>query len=174
MRRSIIPLIAFILFFMEPVFSLFSPIEFDGQLFTLVPRFVIVCLIFIAVYDSRKHAIIYGIIFGLLYDMFYIDIIGLYAFLYPLICVIAASVIRYIHRHIVTVILLSLLLIIFLEFLSYGFASLISITSIEFSDFVKVRLIPTMIANSLFVIMFGWFFKKVIEPNLLSSSSEVL
>lgn len=174
MRRSIIPLIAFVLFFMEPVFSLFSPIEFNNQLFTLVPRFVIVCLIFIAVYDSRKHAIIYGIIFGLLYDVFYIDIIGLYAFLYPLISVIAASVIRYIHRHIVTVIILSLLLIAFLELLSYGFASLISITSIEFNEFVKSRLVPTMIANSLFVIMFGWFFKKVIEPKILSSSSEIL
>ena len=50
MIRSIIPLIAVLLFFLEPVFSLFSPIEIGGNSYTLVPRFVIVYLIFIAVY----------------------------------------------------------------------------------------------------------------------------
>lgn len=174
MRRSIIPLIAVLLFFLEPVFSLFSPITINGHLFTLVPRFVIVSLIFIAIYDSQKHAIIYGIILGLLYDMFYIDIIGLYAFLYPLICVIAVWVIRYIHHHIVTVSVLTVLLLGLLEFLSYGFAILISVTSIGFDEFLKSRLFPTMIANLLFIIMFGWFFKKVIEPRLIAHSNERL
>lgn len=174
MIRSIIPLIVIVLFFMEPVFSLFSPITFGDQLFTLVPRFVVACLIFIAVYDSRKHAIIYGIIFGLLYDMFYIDIIGLYAFLYPLICFIAAGIVHYIRRHIVTVTVITILLIALLELLSYGFASLISITSIGFDEFMNGRLIPTVIANALFVTMFGWFFKRIIDSKLLRSSSEIL
>lgn len=173
MRRSIIPLIAVVLFFMEPVFSLFSPISYNGHLFTLVPRFVIVSLIFIAVYDNKKQAMIYAAILGLLYDMYYIDIIGLYTVLYPLICLIAASLIRYIHRHIVTVVLLSIVLIAFLEFLSYGFASLISITTIEFDAFIKGRLLPTLIANLLFVIMFGWFFKKVLEPKLIANPNEL-
>ena len=54
MIRSIIPLIAILLFFLEPVFSLFSPLEIGGALYTLVPRFVIVFLVFIAVYYSRQ------------------------------------------------------------------------------------------------------------------------
>lgn len=174
MRRSIIPLIAILLFFLEPVFSLFSPIAFNDHLFTLVPRFVIVSLIFTAIYDSKKHAIIYGIILGLLYDMFYIDIIGLYAFLYPLLCVIAVGAIHYVHRHIVTVSLLTMFLIAFLEFFSYGFASLISVTSIGFDEFLRSRLFPTLIGNLLFVIMFGWFFKKVIEPRFITHSNEIL
>ena len=89
-----------------------------------------------AVYYSRKRAIIYGIVLGLLYDMFYIDIIGLYAFLYPLICFIAAMIIRQVHRHIVTVMFLSLFLIALLELLSYVFASLISLTSIGSEEFI--------------------------------------
>ena len=44
-----------------------------------------------------------------------IDIIGLYSFLYPLICFIATLIIRQIHRHIVTVMFLALFLIIVLE-----------------------------------------------------------
>ena len=76
--------------FFEPVFSLFSPLEFNGRaLYTCSSSLLLFILIFIAVYYSRQLAIVYGIVFGLLYDMFYIDIIGLYAFLYPLICFIA-------------------------------------------------------------------------------------
>lgn len=174
MIRIIIPLMITVLFFMEPIFSLFSPITYGDELLTLVPRFVIVSLIFIAVYGRKKHAIIYGIVFGLLYDIFYIDIIGVYAFLYPMICLLAVSVIRIIHKQFITVILLAIVLIGLLELLSFGFVSLISITTIDFNVFVKGRLVPTIIANTLFVLMFSWFFHKVIEEKVLKRLDEFM
>ncbi|MHA6259320.1 rod shape-determining protein MreD [Sporosarcina sp. CAU 1771] len=167
MIRSIIPLIVIVLFFLEPIFSLFSPVEIAGTLYTLVPRFVIVFLIFLVAYYNNKAAIVYGIVIGLLYDMFYIDIIGLYAFLYPLICLIAAMIFRRVYIHIATVMFLSLVLVALLEVLSYGFASLISLTTIDTDEFISGRLIPTMIANSLFVVVFGWFFKVLIYKRVL-------
>ena len=174
MIRSIIPLIAVLLFFLEPVFSLFSPINLGGSSYTLVPRFVIVYLIFIAVYYNRKRAIIYGILFGLLYDMYHIDIIGLYAFLYPLMCYIATLIIRQIHRHILTVMFMALFLIMILELLSYFFASLISLTTIGLDEFITSRLIPTIIANSIFVGMFGWLFKNLIYKRVVQRQGETL
>lgn len=174
MMRSIIPLVAVLLFFMEPVFSLFSPISYGDELYILVPRFVIVHLIFIAIYVNKKQAIMYGIIFGLLYDMFYIDIIGLYAFLYPLICFFAASIIRILYKNIVTVMIVTILLIGLLELFSYGFASLIMITSISFNEFLTSRLLPTIIANSFFIIMYGWFFKSIIEKRFVSQRNKSL
>jgi len=167
MIRSVIPLVAIILFFLEPVFSLFSPVSFGEELYTLVPRFVIVHLIFTAIYYSKRFAIICGIVFGLLYDMFYIDIIGLYAFLYPMICLIAVLLIRYVQRNYFTVMILSLLLIALLEMLSYGFASLIGITSIDLNEFFSNRLLPTMLANLIFVVMFGWLFKKLMDSKAM-------
>lgn len=174
MIRSVIPLIAIILFFFEPVFSMFSPLAFGGELYTLVPRFVIVYLIFISIFYSQKYAIVSGIILGLLYDMFYIDIIGLYAFLYPLICFIATKLIRYVNRHVIVVSLLALLLIGLLEIISYGFASLIGLTTIGFVEFMSNRLIPTMIANSFFVIMFGWFFKMFMDSQVMNVKGKIL
>ena len=56
----------------------------------LVPRFLIIYLIFVAIYYDRKRAMVYGLFFGLLYDVFFIDIIGLYSFIYPLMCLIAS------------------------------------------------------------------------------------
>ncbi|WP_342505308.1 rod shape-determining protein MreD [Sporosarcina sp. FSL K6-2383] len=173
MIRFVIPLIAVILFFLEPVFSLFSPIEIGGMRYTLVPRFVIVYLIFIAVYYNQRNAIIYGIVLGLLYDMFHIDIIGLYAFLFPLVCYIATLIIHQIHRHILTVMFLALFLIAVLELLSYFFASLVSLTSIGFDEFITDRLIPTMIANSVFVGMFGLLFKNFIDKKGLQRQGAI-
>ncbi|MDN4607138.1 rod shape-determining protein MreD [Sporosarcina highlanderae] len=170
MIRFIIPLIAVVLFFLEPVFSLFSPVTIADSQYTLVPRFVIVYLIFIAVYYSRQRAIIYGIVLGLLYDMYHIDIIGVYTFLYPVICYLATLMIRQVHRHIFTVMFLSLIMIALLEILSYFFASLIALTAIGFEEFLVSRLSPTMIANSIFVSMFGYFFKQLIDKRGLEKT----
>lgn len=170
MIRFIIPLIAVILFFLEPVFSLFSPVMIADVKYTLVPRFVIVYLIFITVYYSRQRAIIYGIVLGLLYDMYHIDIIGVYTFLYPVICYLAALIIRQVHRHVITVMFLSLVMVALLELLSFFFASLIALTAIGFEEFVVSRLMPTMIANSIFVGMFGYLFKRLINERGLQKA----
>ncbi|MBD7983037.1 rod shape-determining protein MreD [Sporosarcina sp. Sa2YVA2] len=165
MSRFIIPLIAVVLFYLEPVFSLFSPVTIGQNEYTLVPRLVIVFLIFITVYYSRKQAIIYGIVFGLLYDMYHIDIIGVYTFLYPVICYLTAFIIRQVHRHILTVMALSIVMIALVEIFSYLFASLISLTTIGFDDFLSSRLLPTLIANSIFVGMFGYLFKQLFDKS---------
>ncbi len=75
----LIPFVAVLLFLLEPEFALFSPIDLNEETVYLVPRFLILYLIFISIYYNRKRAVIYGLIFGLLYDVFYIDIIGLYS-----------------------------------------------------------------------------------------------
>src|SRR5699024_9898581 len=119
--KYIIPTMLTVLFFLEPVFSLFSPISFNDALLILVPRFVFVCLIFLGVYGNRKMTIIYGIIFGLLYDIFYIDIIGVYAFLYPVISIIAVGIIRYVYNNMLIVIAIIFILIALLEIFTYCF-----------------------------------------------------
>ncbi|MFX3674596.1 MAG: rod shape-determining protein MreD [Paenisporosarcina sp.] len=167
MIRYVVPLIAVILFYLEPVFGLFSPLELNGEYRYLIPRFLIMYLIFISIYYSRNRAMIYGLVFGVLYDVFFIDIIGLYSFLYPLICLIASFIVKYIHQHLFVTTTLSLVLVACLEFVLYHFFSLIGLTDISLSVFIFERLIPTMIANSIFLIMLGWAFKYVINARLI-------
>jgi rod shape-determining protein MreD len=167
MIRFVVPLIAIILFYLEPVFGLFSPLELNGEYRYLIPRFLIMYLIFISIYYSRNRAMVYGLVFGVLYDVFFIDIIGLYSFLYPLICLIASFIVKYIHQHLLVTTTLSLVLVALLEFALYYFFSLIGLTDISLSVFVFERLLPTMIANSIFLIMLGWAFKYVISARLI-------
>lgn len=167
MIRFIVPVIAIILFYLEPVFGLFSPLELNGEYRYLIPRFLIMYLIFISIYYSRNRAMIYGLLFGVLYDVFFIDIIGLYSFLYPLICLIASFIVKFIHQHLIVTTLLSLILVAVLEFALYQFFSLIGLTDATLQVFLSERLIPTMIANSIFLIMLGWAFKYVINARLI-------
>ena len=127
MARFLIPFVAVILFFLETDFSLFSPIKWHGQLYYLVPRFLILYLIFLSIYYDRKRAMLYGLIFGVLYDIFYIDIIGLYTFLYPFICFIAGSTVKHIHQHLAITTILSLVLVALLEIVLHQFFFLISL-----------------------------------------------
>jgi len=167
MKRMIIPAIAVVLFYLEPVFGLFSPLDISGEYRFLIPRFLIMYLIFISIYYSRNRAMLYALLFGLLYDVFFIDIIGLYSFLYPLICLIASFIVKFIHQHLIVTTTLSLVLVAGLEFVLYQFFSLIGLTDISLSVFVRERLIPTMIANSIFLVVLGWAFKYVINARLL-------
>ncbi|WP_413362899.1 rod shape-determining protein MreD [Lysinibacillus sp. 3P01SB] len=167
MVRYLIPFVAVLLFLLEPEFAKFSPIYFKDYTAYLVPRFLILYLIFISIYYNRKRAVIYGLIFGLLYDVFYIDIIGLYSVLYPLVCFIAGWSIKFIHQHLLITTVLAVLLVAGMEFLLYEFFLLIDFTAMPFMEFLNGRLLPTIGANLLFLLMLGWAFKYLINARLL-------
>ncbi|PUB12308.1 rod shape-determining protein MreD [Paenisporosarcina sp. OV554] len=167
MKRFIVPAIAVVLFYLEPVFGLFSPLDINGEYRYLIPRFLIMYLIFISIYYSRNRAMVYALLFGLLYDVFFIDIIGLYSFLYPLICLLASYIVKFIHQNLLVTTIVSLVLVAGLEFALFQFFSFIGLTDISLQAFVSERLIPTMIANSIFLVVLGWAFKYVINARLL-------
>lgn len=172
MKRFVIPLVGLVLFFLEPVFGLFSPLQFDDGYYYIVPRFLLMFLIFLAVYYDAKRAMIYGLLFGLLYDVFFIDIIGLYSFLYPAICLLAGYAVKSVHRNLGIATLLTLVLTALFEFVLYQFFSVISLISMPADAFFKTRLLPTMIANSLFLVMLGWAFKQVIIARWLAHENK--
>lgn len=167
MIRYLLPALALALFFLEPVFGLFSPLQLDGVYYYIVPRFLLMYLIFVTVYYDAKRAMIYGLFFGLLYDVFFIDIIGLYSFLYPLMCLIASYIVKSVQRNLVVATLLTLVLTALFEFMLYLFFSAISLAALPAEAFFISRLLPTMIANSLFLVMLGWAFKLIIDARLI-------
>lgn len=162
MIRYVVIIISVLLFYMEPIFGLFSPIELNGDFYVLVPRFLIIYLLFIAIYYDRKRAMLYGLIFGLLYDVFFIDIIGLYSFIFPLMCLVASFIVKFIHNHLLVATILTLLLVAAVEIILFLFYTSIGIKTMTFADFYRFNLIPTMIANGVFVLMFGWLFKYIL------------
>ncbi|WP_342598499.1 rod shape-determining protein MreD [Psychrobacillus sp. FSL H8-0483] len=162
MIRFLVIIVSVLLFYMEPIFGLFSPIELNGDFYVLVPRFLIMYLIFVSIYYDRKRAMLYALFFGLLYDVFFIDIIGLYSFIYPLMCLVASYVVKFVHQHLIVATILTLILVAVVESLLFLFYTFIGIKTMSFTNFYQYNLIPTMIANLVFLLMFGWAFKYIL------------
>lgn len=165
--RILIPVVALLLFLLESEFAMFSPIIWNEQTYFLIPRFLILYLIFIAIYYNRKKAMIYGLIFGLCFDVFYINIIGLYTFLYPAVCFVAGWCVKRIHPHLMFSTVLAILLMSLLEFMIYEFFFIIQFTTMALKPFLLYRLVPTIVANLLFLVMLGWAFKYLIRARVL-------
>lgn len=167
--RFLLPFIAIILFLIEPVFALFSQIQMFDTTVYLVPRFLLMYLLFLSVYYDRKKSLIYAVVFGVLYDVVYIDIIGLYAVLFPLLSFFINWVVRFIQQSLPVVTILTVFIVAVLEFVIYKFFTLISFTFLPTDIFLLTRLLPTIIANLLFLILLGWVFKYLIKMRLLQS-----
>ena len=166
LTRLGIVVVGVLLFLLESEFAMFSPLELNGGTYFLIPRFLILYLIFLAIYYSRKKAMIYGLIFGLCFDVFYLNIIGLYSVLYPAICFLAAWFVKRVESHLIFTMFLSLGLLAVFEFILYEFFYVIQFTTMALQPFLIHRLAPTLIANFLFLLMLAWAFKYLINARV--------
>ncbi|MEK3766543.1 MULTISPECIES: rod shape-determining protein MreD [unclassified Solibacillus] len=166
LARFLIVFVGVLLFLFESGLAMFSPLQLGEETYYLIPRFLILYLIFLAIYYSRKKAMIYGLIFGLCFDVFYINIIGLYMVLYPAVCYIAAWCVKRVHPHLVFSMFLALLLMAIFEFVIYEFFYILQFTTMAVQPFIVNRLVPTTIGNLLFLIMLAWAFKYCISARV--------
>lgn len=54
LARFLIGFVAVLLFLLESEFAVFSPLQFGEGIYYLIPRFLILYLIFLSIYYSRK------------------------------------------------------------------------------------------------------------------------
>lgn len=163
MKKFLLPVFILVFFISESLFvELFPPQLFNGDRI-IVPHFLLIVLLFLTVYGGKNQGILYAGIFGLLFDIVYTEIIGIYLFLYPLIAYLVTKAMQLIHNHIVVVSLVSLLGISLLELGVYELNYLINMTEMDFSSFLQMRLYPTLILNLVFMIIFSFPLKRKFE-----------
>ncbi|WP_088007235.1 rod shape-determining protein MreD [Indiicoccus explosivorum] len=151
MNRILIPFICLVLFFIEPIFSLFSPFGPDGGLF-IIPRFVLIFLMMTAIYTDRLHAVIWAFVFGVMHDVFFLDIIGLYALLFPVAVLAASFAAMRADEHPVVTSGIGFAVLLLFEVILYWVFSLIGFTDMAFGAFFTGRLLPTAAVNGLLML----------------------
>lgn len=163
MKKFLPPLLFGILFILESLFVQFLPSDlFDGQVI-LVPRFLIIAIIFFAIYGNKKQAIIFGFIFGLLFDIDFTEILGIYLFFFPLITYVVLKIMKIVQVNIFTVSFFSLVGVALLEIGVYEMNKLIGITTMNFSTFFSLRFIPTLLLNLIFTVIVAYPLKRKFE-----------
>lgn len=163
MKKLLLPLLFLFLFILESLFVQFLPDRIFGGNYILVPHFLFAAILLFTIYVDKKQGILYAFVFGLMFDIVYIEILGIYLFLYPFIAYLVAKLMHIFNSNIIVVFLVTLVGITLLEFGVYELDFLIHVTDLEFMTFIKMRLYPTLFLNAVFVIVAGYPLKRQFE-----------
>lgn len=163
MKKFLLPLLFLFLFLSESLFVQFFPGDIFGHNWIIVPRFLFTALVFLTIFTGKKQGIIYAAILGLIYDIVYVEIIGIYLFLFPFICYLVSKIMHVMQANIIIAFLVSLFGIALLEIGVYEMNVLIHVTDLDFIGFLNLRFYSTLILNAIFVLLAGYPLKRYFE-----------
>lgn len=163
MRKVLLPLLFIFLFIVESLFAQYAPSKVWGNDYILVPHFLFTGILFLAIYAGRRYGIIYSAIFGLLFDIVWIEVIGIYFFLFPFITYLISKLMHVLQTNTIVAFFVSLLGISLLEVGVYEMDFLIHITNMEFLSFIQMRFYPTILLNALFLVFAAYPLKRHFE-----------
>jgi rod shape-determining protein MreD len=167
LRKFLLPLLFLFLFILESLFVEFLPAKIFGFERIFVPHFLFIAILFLTIFVEKKQGIIYAAIFGLLFDIVYVEIIGIYFFLYPFISYLIYKLLEILQANIITAFLATLLGISLLEVGVYEMNYLIHVTDLDFMGFINLRFYPTLLLNAAITLLAAyplkWLFEKYSE-----------
>lgn len=153
MKRFLLPVLLFLAFISESTFVELFPTERFEIDRTFVPRFMMVLIMLTSFFYDRNKAIINAIIFGLLFDIIYTDIIGIYMFSLPIVVYILSYSMKVLHTNLLVVFFVVIIGIALLEIIIYGLYFLVNVVELDWYSFMNNRLFPTLVLNGVFLII---------------------
>jgi rod shape-determining protein MreD len=171
-NKFLLPLLFLLLLIFESIFVQYLPDRIWGKDRILVPHFLFAALMFLTIFVGRRKGIIYAAIFGLLFDVVYVEIIGIYLFLFPFIAYLTSKIMHILQSNLIIAFLVTLVGVALLEVGVYEMNVLIHVTNIDFMSFMNLRFYPTLILNAAFIILAGYPLKRLFEKHIASLRDE--
>ncbi|EUJ51669.1 rod shape-determining protein MreD [Paenilisteria rocourtiae] len=160
MRKVVVmPLIAIAVFILEGVSSMLFSQSFFGEQRVFIPHFLIVMLVLMATFYNRNVTLIYAFILGIVFDIYYTGILGIYFAIFPLVVYLTDKFMKVLQSNIMLVGLVAVFNVILTECLVYGFYVLIGGTDMVFATFVDQRLWTTILLNLAFFLVIYFPFR---------------
>lgn len=163
MRHLYLPLILFLFVVLEGVALDLLPVALLNTKTLIVPHWVFVILIFITIFYDKEdthYSIIYGIIFGLLIDVVYTGILGVYMFSYGFVIYIIHELKRLVHANFYAATIIGILGISLTDLFIHSIYKMIGFADIMWEEYLFLRLLPTVLANLIFLIIIYPIIKK--------------
>ncbi|WP_028783350.1 rod shape-determining protein MreD [Thalassobacillus devorans] len=155
-KRFYLPLILLFLLVLQGLAMSLLPASLAYSDLLITPHWVLVILILIAVFfdnDDTYYSLLYAILFGLLIDMVYTSILGVYMFTYGIVIYLAHGLKKMLHGNFIVAVLLALFGLALTELLLYTIYSFVQVTQMTWEAFLTKRMLPTGIANLLFFLL---------------------
>jgi len=163
MKRLYLPLILFLFLVLEGVAIDLFPESMMRSDYMFVPHWLLVFLAYIAVFydrDSTYISVMYAVLFGLLFDIVYTGVLGLYMFSYGLVIYIVHGLKKMLHANFFVMVLLGLAGIVFADAGIYIILTVVEIAEMPWQMYIVNRLLPTLLLNLLFLILLYPIFTK--------------
>ena len=156
-RATLYFVLGIVCFYLDTLFTLISPIHIWGEHFTFVPRLTIMFILLITFYKNLYTAIILGILLGLMTDIYFGEIYGVYLISYLLCILIAQKFFSLFYRDHVIVFLIILLSVVMLDIIVAMMYSMVGLIQFDFIQFIFFRVPTTLLLNGIFLIfMFAY------------------
>ncbi|HJV44307.1 MAG TPA: rod shape-determining protein MreD [Bacillota bacterium] len=115
-----------------------------------VPRFGLVVLIFISLYIGRRRAFFIGLVFGMIQDILYSDVIGVYAFAMAIVPYTCALIYQYFQQNVFLIVITVFFSVFIHENLIFFIFHLFGLID---DSYRWLEMIPTALLNSAFAIL---------------------
>ncbi|MFD1850148.1 rod shape-determining protein MreD [Oceanobacillus bengalensis] len=156
MKRVYIPLFLFLLLILEGVATDFLPSDIVMGELLIVPHWLLVGLVFITLYYDREntyYSVMYAIIFGLLVDVVYTGILGVYMFSYAAVVYLIHVLKKLLHVNLFVLLLMGIVGVGMSDLLIYISYTIVGIIDMFWKDYLFYRLLPTIGLNLVFFII---------------------
>lgn len=151
---------------------LFFVLLIDGQISTflannlplqwhLVSHFIFIFMVFVSINLSRNYNILLFFFLGLIYDVYYFHTIGIALILFPLLSFLVCQASSTMLLNKFTRFLSVLILVFLFELSSFAIAVLLNLSSLNLQDFILSSLVPTILLNSLIILIFQPIFEEI-------------
>lgn len=156
MKHFYLPLILFFLLVLEGVALDLLPTFVVNSHSLIVPHWVFIFLVFIALfYDNEMSyfSTLYGVVFGLLLDIIYTDVLGIYMFSYAIVIYLIYQLKKWVHINFYTTMAIGTIGLILTDLSLYIIYTFVGITDMIWKDYLFYRMLPTVLANIMFLIL---------------------
>ncbi|GGC92888.1 rod shape-determining protein MreD [Thalassobacillus devorans] len=174
-QRFYLPLILLFLLVFQGMAMSLLPGSLAYSDYLITPHWVLVILILITIFfdhDDTYYSLLYALTFGILIDMVYTSILGVYMFSYGIVIYLLHGLKKMLHGNFIVAVLLAALGIVLTELMLFTIYSFVQVTDIPWESFLSIRLVPTIIANMIFFLLVYPLLKGRLEKwaaNILSS-----
>ncbi|GGB28222.1 rod shape-determining protein MreD [Virgibacillus dakarensis] len=156
MKRLFLPLILFLIVILEGVSLELLPTRLVTGELLIIPHWPLVFLVCISIFYDKENtytSVFYAIIFGMLIDVVYTGILGVYMFTYALVIYIVRGLKKLLHANFYVTLLLGFLGIAMADFIIYIIFSVIDLADMTLVHYLVYRLLPSILANLLFLLV---------------------
>ncbi|KRN29348.1 hypothetical protein IV38_GL000231 [Lactobacillus selangorensis] len=147
-NRYFLPLGIFVLMLLDGAIShVFSPLLYHGQVAIIIRLMLLGFVLAVYALPQEKWLIWYALLIGILYDSFFTGVIGIYAFILPMVVYLLKVVQPYLPNAFWSLSLVYVIVAAVFEICVYAANTMIGLTTVALSTFMVDVLAPTLILN---------------------------